>query len=285
MAAAARVFAIGELVEMILLELPTKDLLLSQRINRACKQAVDSSVRIQKALFFIPGLPEDINGPDVVSHWDRWPFSDSDFESFDDEGDEDISDEESSDEESPDEESPDEESSDEESRLDRRLAHPSRIILGRWGTEQAQKWDFGEDLAVMKHSGVAFNPLLVLDLSLSPGYPFKAILYETTLNLPEYASCFKMLTTQPPIEFPMVNFYWAGQENADPRFGGYQKSCSVPRSLEGSTVRKLARLVSNATEELEKEQNMKHNRRFHKLCLIACILEDPESRRLEVNLV
>ncbi|EME88523.1 uncharacterized protein MYCFIDRAFT_170130 [Pseudocercospora fijiensis CIRAD86] len=52
--AAARVFAIPELVEAILLRLPTKDLLLSKRISRICRDAHESK-SIKKALFLVPG--------------------------------------------------------------------------------------------------------------------------------------------------------------------------------------------------------------------------------------
>ncbi|KXT04129.1 hypothetical protein AC579_1041 [Pseudocercospora musae] len=54
--AAARVFGIGELVEKILLYLPTKDLLLSKRINTTCRTAHEECIKIKKALFLVPGV-------------------------------------------------------------------------------------------------------------------------------------------------------------------------------------------------------------------------------------
>ncbi|KAK4898590.1 hypothetical protein LTR27_003762 [Elasticomyces elasticus] len=50
-----------ELLENILLNLPIRDLLFSQAVCRRWKATVNSSVRIQRALFFIPGTAEDIN--------------------------------------------------------------------------------------------------------------------------------------------------------------------------------------------------------------------------------
>ncbi|KXS94191.1 hypothetical protein AC578_3329 [Pseudocercospora eumusae] len=56
--AAGRVFAIPELVEAILLRLPTKDLLLSKRISRTFRDA-HGSQKIKRALFLIPGTALD----------------------------------------------------------------------------------------------------------------------------------------------------------------------------------------------------------------------------------
>lgn len=55
----AKVFDTYELLEMILYELSTKDLLLSQRVSKLWKAVVDSSAKLQQALFFqpIPGGP------------------------------------------------------------------------------------------------------------------------------------------------------------------------------------------------------------------------------------
>lgn len=46
------VFAIPELLETILLELPAKDLLLAQRVNTTFRDAINNSIKIQRALFF-----------------------------------------------------------------------------------------------------------------------------------------------------------------------------------------------------------------------------------------
>ncbi|KAK5732316.1 hypothetical protein LTR17_010630 [Elasticomyces elasticus] len=61
---AAEVFGIVELLEEILLQLPTKDLLLSQRV---CKtwQAACTSTKICKALFLEPGSIDDVVLPDL----------------------------------------------------------------------------------------------------------------------------------------------------------------------------------------------------------------------------
>ncbi|EME77247.1 uncharacterized protein MYCFIDRAFT_209295 [Pseudocercospora fijiensis CIRAD86] len=62
--AATKVFNIGELAEAILIQLPTQDLLLAQRVSKAFKHTIDSSTRIQKALFFLPGDRTDPNVPE-----------------------------------------------------------------------------------------------------------------------------------------------------------------------------------------------------------------------------
>ncbi|KAK4613423.1 hypothetical protein CLAFUW4_09275 [Fulvia fulva] len=53
-AAATTVFGIAELLEEILLGLPTKDLLLAQSVSRTWKAAISNSIRIQHALFLRP---------------------------------------------------------------------------------------------------------------------------------------------------------------------------------------------------------------------------------------
>lgn len=55
----AGVLDIPELLEAILLHLPTRDLLLSQGVSRHWKEIVDESIALQRALFFEPdkGLP------------------------------------------------------------------------------------------------------------------------------------------------------------------------------------------------------------------------------------
>ena len=51
---AEQVFRLPELLEIILLYLPQKDLLLSQRVARSFRRTIQGSVRLQKALFFTP---------------------------------------------------------------------------------------------------------------------------------------------------------------------------------------------------------------------------------------
>ena len=53
MAAKDAVFDTAELLEMILFELPTKDLLLSTGVSQSWKAAIKSSKRLQRALFYI----------------------------------------------------------------------------------------------------------------------------------------------------------------------------------------------------------------------------------------
>ena len=54
MTAATQVFDTTELLEMILYELPTKDLLFAQRISKQAKAVIDNSTKLQQALFFKP---------------------------------------------------------------------------------------------------------------------------------------------------------------------------------------------------------------------------------------
>lgn len=49
---AAKVFAIPELLEAILLELPTRDLLLAQAVNVGFRDTIKSSIEIRRALFY-----------------------------------------------------------------------------------------------------------------------------------------------------------------------------------------------------------------------------------------
>lgn len=51
---ANEVFHLTELLEIILLSLPQKDLLLSQRVSRSFRHTVQGSVRLQRALFLEP---------------------------------------------------------------------------------------------------------------------------------------------------------------------------------------------------------------------------------------
>lgn len=52
--AAEQVFQVPELLELVLFNLPQKDLLLCQRVNRSFCNTVKFSPKLQKALFFMP---------------------------------------------------------------------------------------------------------------------------------------------------------------------------------------------------------------------------------------
>lgn len=62
--AATKVFDTAELLEAVLLQLPPRDLLLTQRVNTAFKASIDRSVHIQRKLFFKPNevRPDDETG-------------------------------------------------------------------------------------------------------------------------------------------------------------------------------------------------------------------------------
>ncbi|KAK4894470.1 mitochondrial 2-methylisocitrate lyase [Elasticomyces elasticus] len=51
----------SKLVEIVLLGLPTRDLLLAERVCKTFKGVMDRSKNIQKALFFLPGTADDVN--------------------------------------------------------------------------------------------------------------------------------------------------------------------------------------------------------------------------------
>lgn len=55
---AAKVLDIPELLEQILLDVPMRTLLLSQRVCRDFKSTIDDSPKLQRALFFLPDLPK-----------------------------------------------------------------------------------------------------------------------------------------------------------------------------------------------------------------------------------
>ena len=59
--AAQKVFAVRELLESILLLLPTRDLLLSQRVNRFFRNTITGSSLLQEALF-LRATPADSDG-------------------------------------------------------------------------------------------------------------------------------------------------------------------------------------------------------------------------------
>lgn len=54
------VLEIAELLELILLQLPTKDLLFAQKVCKSWHTAITTSTAIQKALFLLPGDYEDV---------------------------------------------------------------------------------------------------------------------------------------------------------------------------------------------------------------------------------
>lgn len=64
--ALAAVIATTELLEHILLDLPMRDLLLAQRINKRFKHLIDDSIAIQRALYFTPSLATTADGEAVV---------------------------------------------------------------------------------------------------------------------------------------------------------------------------------------------------------------------------
>ncbi|KAK3648590.1 hypothetical protein LTR56_007416 [Elasticomyces elasticus] len=61
MAAAAQVLGLPELLEAILIGLPTKDLLFAQKVCSFWEQTIQSSKSIRKALFLVPGDVNDVN--------------------------------------------------------------------------------------------------------------------------------------------------------------------------------------------------------------------------------
>ncbi|KAI7234311.1 hypothetical protein KC330_g4906 [Hortaea werneckii] len=60
-----QVWDISELLEHILLQLPMRDLLLAQRVSRRFKAVIDSSDKIQQALFFKPAVLPSTNVPRI----------------------------------------------------------------------------------------------------------------------------------------------------------------------------------------------------------------------------
>ncbi|KAK3616058.1 hypothetical protein LTR56_026207 [Elasticomyces elasticus] len=59
--ATRKALQLPELVEPILLNLPTRDLLVAQRVCTTWKATIDRSHPIQKALFFMPGTAQDVD--------------------------------------------------------------------------------------------------------------------------------------------------------------------------------------------------------------------------------
>lgn len=52
--ASNKVLGIGELIEMVLLQLPCRDVLLAQRVSRTWHATISESLKLQKALFIVP---------------------------------------------------------------------------------------------------------------------------------------------------------------------------------------------------------------------------------------
>lgn len=78
---ATRVFAIPELLETILFLLPTKDILISQRVAKNWKSTIDGSFLLKQALFIEP-IPAETawvahihteKNPHAVSGWENLP--------------------------------------------------------------------------------------------------------------------------------------------------------------------------------------------------------------------
>ncbi|KAK5681210.1 hypothetical protein LTS10_006972 [Elasticomyces elasticus] len=59
--AATRVLMLPELLEIILLDLPTRDLLFAQKVCRTWKEVIDTTKSIQKALYLVPGTTSDVH--------------------------------------------------------------------------------------------------------------------------------------------------------------------------------------------------------------------------------
>lgn len=82
-APAAKVFGAFELLENILLCLPLRSLLLSQRINKACFDVVHGSPDIRRALFW------EASSTSLCHHWDVSDegevVGDLEFRTYDDE--------------------------------------------------------------------------------------------------------------------------------------------------------------------------------------------------------
>lgn len=60
--ASAQVLQTPELLEMILLSVPCRDLLLSQRVDRMWRGTILGSLKLKRALFMVPA------GPVVMPH-------------------------------------------------------------------------------------------------------------------------------------------------------------------------------------------------------------------------
>ncbi|PPJ54079.1 hypothetical protein CBER1_06348 [Cercospora berteroae] len=181
-----------------------KDLLLSQRINKQCKEAVDSSTRIRKALFLTPGNAEETN-----------------VESTD---------------------------------LPEVRSQINEVPVGKLSAMVADEWNCGQGSAVVVESGIAFNTLLVDRLEFNWSDAGNACV-EATISpklrkLPEYASCHKMLTTQPPIDFPCIKFYGTSREAFGS--GDFHMPAFLPESPEGTSLARLNQTFERRAKQLKK---------------------------------
>ncbi|KAK5694172.1 hypothetical protein LTR97_009793 [Elasticomyces elasticus] len=59
--AANTVLMLSELLEIILLDLPTRDLLFAQKVCRTWKEVMDTTKAVQKALYLVPGAMSDVH--------------------------------------------------------------------------------------------------------------------------------------------------------------------------------------------------------------------------------
>ncbi|KAK4961297.1 hypothetical protein LTR10_001787 [Elasticomyces elasticus] len=59
--AANMVLMLPELLEIILLDLPTRDLLFAQKVCKTWKEVINTTKSIQKALYFLPGTLSDVH--------------------------------------------------------------------------------------------------------------------------------------------------------------------------------------------------------------------------------
>ncbi|KAK5722582.1 hypothetical protein LTR15_005813 [Elasticomyces elasticus] len=59
--AANTVLMLLELLVIILLDLPTRDLLFAQKVCRTWKEVIDTTKSIQKALYLVPGTMSDVH--------------------------------------------------------------------------------------------------------------------------------------------------------------------------------------------------------------------------------
>ncbi|KAK4494888.1 hypothetical protein PRZ48_014244 [Zasmidium cellare] len=73
-ASAMKVFEIPELFEMILLEVDTKTLLLSQRAHSIFKNTINSSKKLQRALWLLPPVEKDDEDEDEDAEIEVNPF-------------------------------------------------------------------------------------------------------------------------------------------------------------------------------------------------------------------
>ena len=64
--AGMRLIRVTELLELILHYLPMKDLLLAQRVSLRFKEVIDTSVQLQRQLFFVPAPIDGVNMDEII---------------------------------------------------------------------------------------------------------------------------------------------------------------------------------------------------------------------------